>query len=265
MASLIPEQRHQALLAELRTHGVLSVRELASQLGVSHMTIRRDITFLENAGKVTAVKGGVKLPGDPGLSVPLDLAGRTALELPRKRAISSEALGLIEDGMAIFLDAGTTMQELARKLITRRNLTVISNDLTVCSELGAHPEVHVIAVGGSIDPRTAATEGHLASETMRKLSVDLAFISTPGWSVSRGLSSPTEGKRDLKLTVMRVAESSILLADSTKYGQSALVKVTDLSEMDAIITDDGLRPEVRNRVRETGVELEVATTSDFEK
>lgn len=116
-------------------------------------------------------------------------------------------------------------------------------------------------VGGSIDPITASSEGHLASDTMRRLSVDLAFLSSPGWSVDRGLTSPTEGKRDLKRTVMDVAESSFLLADSTKYGQSALIHVCALGELDGIISDDGLRAEVRDRVR-AGVGLEDAEMID---
>lgn len=256
--SLIPAQRHILLLTALRTEGPLSIRVLAERLGVSHMTVRRDVTELAEAGEVTQIRGGVRLAGDTASSVPLDLPGRLDLERPRKERIAEAAAERVEDGMCVFLDAGTTVQALAPLLTGRRELTVVTTDLAVASALLGADSVTTVLAGGTIDPMVRATEGHIAATVAGMYNYDCAFLSSPGWSLSRGLTSPTEGKRELKRAAMEVATRSILLSDSSKYGNLSALTVCALDQLDEIICDDGLRAEVRERIRETAVELVVA-------
>lgn len=261
---LIPAQRHILLLNALRTEGPLAIRVLSERLGVSHMTVRRDVAELAEAGQVTQIRGGVRLVDDAGTAVPLDLPGRQALERPRKRAIADVAAAKVEDGMCVFLDAGTTMQTLAPLLMERRALTVVTTDLDVATALLGAEDVTTVIAGGTVDPTVRATEGHVASTVAGMFNYDCAFISSPGWSVSRGLTSPTEGKRELKRAVMRVATRTVLLSDSSKFGSFSALTVCELDELDEIICDDGLRPEARERIREVAVDLVVAATSDDE-
>ncbi|MGP5412081.1 DeoR/GlpR family DNA-binding transcription regulator [Brachybacterium paraconglomeratum] len=258
--SLIPAQRHILLLSALRTEGPLSIRVLAERLGVSHMTVRRDVAELAEAGEVTQIRGGVRLTEGPGSAVPLDLTGRLDLERPRKERIAEVAAERVEDGMCVFLDAGTTMQTLAPLLAGRRDLTVVTTDLAVASALLSADGITSVLAGGTIDPTVRATEGHIAATVAGMHNYDCAFLSSPGWSLSRGLTSPTEGKRELKRAVMQVATRSVLLSDSSKYGNLSALTVCPLEKLDEIICDDGLRTEVRERIRETAVELVVTST-----
>lgn len=255
--SLIPAQRHIRLLTALRTEGPLSIRVLAERLGVSQMTVRRDAAELAERGEVTQIRGGVRLAEDAGATVPLDLPGRLDLERPRKEGIAEIAAERVEDGMCVFLDAGTTMQTLAPLLAGKRDLTVVTTDLAVASALLGAEGVTTVIAGGTIDPMVRATEGHIAATVAGMYNYDCAFLSSPGWSLSRGVTSPTEGKRELKRAVMQVAAHAILLSDSSKYGNLSALTVCALDELDEIICDDGLRSEVRERIRETAVELVV--------
>ena len=133
---LIPEQRHQRVLQLLRRDGVLSTRALTDHLGVSHMTVRRDIATLEASGQVVSVQGGVRLAGTAGQVPPQERRQRAVLELPRKRAIAAAAAELVTDGMVVYLDAGTTCESVVAYLAGRRDLTVVTNDfyaVTACS------------------------------------------------------------------------------------------------------------------------------------
>ncbi|MFF1882253.1 DeoR/GlpR family DNA-binding transcription regulator [Pseudarthrobacter sp. NPDC058196] len=125
---LIPEQRRQEILRLLRREGVLSIRSLTNYMNVSHMTVRRDVTALEGSGQVLSVQGGVRLAERTGHASPKKLESRAQPELPLKQAIAQLAARHIEDGMVVFLDAGTTCLSVAPHLGARKNLTVVTNN-----------------------------------------------------------------------------------------------------------------------------------------
>lgn len=255
---LIPEQRQQKITSALQQRGALSIRTLSQQLNVSQMTVRRDIAALEESGQVVSIKGGVKLSEGISTPVPLDRASRLALELHRKEAIAREAADRVTDGMTIFLDAGTTLQALVPYLEPRQNLTVMTNDLFVATTLFNYPHIRTIQTGGAIDPEIGACQGHLAARSVEIFNFDIAFISSSGWSLNRGLTAPAEEKRLLKRKVMEVSTTSTLLADTTKYGVISMVTVCPLDEIDAIITDWGLDSQTIEHIHELGVNLTVA-------
>ncbi|HJE12267.1 MAG TPA: DeoR/GlpR family DNA-binding transcription regulator [Corynebacterium glutamicum] len=257
-APLIPEQRQQKITSALQQSGALSIRDLSQQLQVSHMTIRRDIAALEESGQVVSIKGGVKLAEGISTPVPLDRASRLALELPRKNAIAQAAAEKVHDGMTIFIDAGTTLQALVPFLELRQGLTVMTNDLFVATTLFNYPHIHTVQTGGTVDPEIGACQGHLAARSVEVFNFDLAFISSSGWSLNRGITAPAEEKRVVKRKVMEVSTTSILLADTTKYGVISMVSICPLSEIDGIITDWGLEEQTIKRIRDLGVDLTIA-------
>lgn len=258
-APLIPEQRQQRLVQRLRREGVLSIHELTHFLGVSHMTVRRDIAALEQAGLVTSVRNGVRLADTVNREPPNERRQRATLELPRKQAIARLAADLVADGMTVFLDAGSTCQAMVPFLAERTGLTVVTNDFLTVGALLDHPRVRGIHTGGHVDVASASSSGLLAAATLAELNLDLCFLSSGAWSIQRGLTSPGEDKVALKLAALRSATTSALVADSTKYGTVQMYRVVPLDRLDLIVTDDGISSDTREAVEELGVTLHLAT------
>ena len=257
-APLIPEQRHQKLLQLLRQDGVLSTRNLTAYLGVSHMTVRRDIATLEASGQVVSVPGGVRIAKSAGQVPPPERQVRAALELPRKRAIAALAAEAVTDGMVIYLDAGTTCQSVVPFLAGHRDLTVVTNDFYVVVSLFEHPEIEVIHTGGVVDKPSASSSGRLAANTLSSINLDIFFMSTGAWGLSRGVSAPSLDKVALKRAAMEVASSCTRLADSTKYGTFSKYQVTTIEQLDTIISDSELPADTQRRIEELGVEMRAA-------
>lgn len=258
---LIPEQRHQEILRLLRSTGVLSIRHIVDLLGVSHMTVRRDIAALESSGQVVSVQGGVRLADWTGTEPPRERRSRAILELPRKRAIAELAAGLVGDDTTLFLDAGTTCEAMVPFLATRRGLTVVTNDFFVVTTLLEYPEIASIHTGGVVDTSSGSSTGSIAAATLSGISLDLAFLSTGTWDLAHGVTTPETDKVVLKRSAMEAARS-ILVADSTKFGTYERFKVAPLDAFDIIVSDTGLPAEGRDAVEGTGVDLRLATPSE---
>ncbi|WP_026537168.1 DeoR/GlpR family DNA-binding transcription regulator [Arthrobacter sp. 9MFCol3.1] len=255
---LIPEQRHQEILRLLRREGVLSIRSLTDYMSVSHMTVRRDITALEDLGQVVSVQGGVRLAEWTGQAPPREREFRAQLELPRKQAIAELAARFVEDDMVVFLDAGTTCQSVVPYLSERKNLTVVTNDFYVVTSLFAHPHIEAIHTGGAVDPSSASSSGRIAAEAIKGINIDLFFLSTGTWNMSRGVTTPSMDKVEMKLAALEASTSCFLLADSTKFGTVSRFRVAPIDKLDAVITDEQLPQEMQESIRELGVTVHVA-------
>ncbi len=252
---LIPEQRQRRILELLAAHGVVSIHALTDDLGVSAMTVRRDIASLETAGQVHPVTGGVRLATRHVAQPPNERRQRETLGAPQKRVIAEEAARLVEDGMTVFLDAGTTCEAIVPHLAKHAGLTVLTNDPHSGLALMAFPQLSVILAGGELDPVTAAMGGHLAAATVSAVNFDVAFVSTGAWSVERGVMAPALDNVEVKNAAMKAACSSVLVADSSKYGAVARFRVAPLEDFAVIVTDDALAPADVRDVSGTGVDL----------
>lgn len=250
-AHLIPEQRRELIVKHLRREQVLSFPQLASLLDVSHMTIRRDVAALEEEGRVLSVPGGAKIASR--LIVEPSHAEKALVDAGEKSAMAAAAAALVADGMTIYLDAGTTMLAMVPYLAARRDLTVVTNDLTIVRELIDHPSIELISIGGRVDLANQSTVGRLAAEMIRQLGVDIAFISTSSWDLKRGLTTPVESKVDVKQAAMSISSENVLVAGSSKYGSFAKYKVVDLGRFDLIVTDAGLSQNVTSGIQALGV------------
>lgn len=250
-AHLIPEQRRELIVKHLRREQVLSFPQLASLLDVSHMTIRRDVAALEEEGRALSVPGGAKIASR--LIVEPSHAEKALVDAGEKSAMAAAAAALVADGMTIYLDAGTTMLAMVPYLAARRDLTVVTNDLTIVRELIDHPSIELISIGGRVDLANQSTVGRLAAEMIRQLGVDIAFISTSSWDLKRGLTTPVESKVDVKQAAMAISSENVLVAGSSKYGSFAKYKVVDLGRFDLIVTDAGLSQNVTSGIQALGV------------
>jgi DeoR/GlpR family transcriptional regulator of sugar metabolism len=254
--NLIPDQRREKLMRLLRRDTVLSVAQLTELLGVSHMTVRRDIAVLEREGRAYSVPGGVR-HASPMHEEPT-FATKAGTERAEKAAIAQRAESLLHDDMTIYLDAGTTTGALTPAIRERSGMTVITNDCVIVDDVTGSTNVDVIHVGGRLDHTNRSTVGRLAARTLRQLNTDLAFISTSSWDLSRGVTTPAEAKVEVKLAALEGASESVLLATSTKFGTFGMYDVVPLRRFDRIITDDGLQAAAADGIRDLGVELDLA-------
>ncbi|MEU5371030.1 DeoR/GlpR family DNA-binding transcription regulator [Streptomyces sp. NPDC005951] len=256
-APLIPDQRRELLIELLRGHSVLSVHQLTEMLGVSHMTVRRDIAALEAQGRAVSVTGGVRIAGRQLHHEP-SRVDKSMMDQPAKLAITREAGELLQDHTTVYLDAGTTCQGLVPHLARLKGMTVVTNDFTTADALMGNPDIEVIHTGGRAEHANRSAVGRLAALTLRQLALDLAFVSTSSWDARRGVTTPSAPKVEVKQAAMESASRSVLLAGSTKYDTFGMYRVAALTAFDTVITDDALPPADREALLAGGVELRVA-------
>lgn len=251
---MIPSKRRDYLIELLVEKPVLSIHELTSLLGVSHMTVRRDIQHLEQQGRVLAVSGGVRLAAnfrhEPGWNE------KFASHREEKKAIARRAAAMIHDGLSIYLDAGTTTYEIARLLTEHQNLSVVTNNFRISSLLANYPHIELFHAGGRVSHENYSTIGPSVVKFLRHINVDIAFLSSSSWHLERGVTTPNEAKVLIKQKLLSIGLKRVLVADSSKYGRFGMFLACDLRDFDLIITDAGLQPSDRRKIVESGLEIE---------
>jgi len=255
-APMIPDQRREQMLRQLRKHQVLSVHQLMEMFDCSHMTVRRDIALLEQSGRAYSVTGGVRIASQVH-SEPSHQS-KAVVELPQKQAMAKIAASLLHHEMTIYLDAGTSTLELVPYICALEGMTVVTNDFGVVNALADATHVEVIHTGGLLDHPNRSCVGALAAATLRQLATDVAFMSTSSWDLQRGTTTPSPLKVEVKQAAMQAASRNVLLTTSSKYGTFGMYKIATLEQFDAIITDDGLAQAAADSIRAQGVELMLA-------
>lgn len=255
-APLIPDQRREAMLRQLRRDKVLSVHQLMESFGCSHMTIRRDIAALEEAGLVYPVPGGVRIASHLHSEPSHEL--KAEVEQPQKQAIARRAAQALQAGMSIYLDAGTTTLSIVPHVASLAGMTVVTNDFAIVHALSGATHVNVIHTGGQLDHANLSSVGPLAAATLSHMVLDVAFISASSWDLRRGVTTPSAPKIDVKRAAIEAASRAVLVSGSAKYGTVGLYRVAALDTFDLIVTDDGLAPRAAAAIRQSGVELALA-------
>ncbi|MDQ1168773.1 DeoR/GlpR family transcriptional regulator of sugar metabolism [Microbacterium proteolyticum] len=157
--------------------------------------------------------------------------------------------------MTVYLDAGTTAHAMRPFLEHVTDLTVVTNDLATVQAFIDHPRADLICVGGRVDRTNLSTIGRLTRLSLAELSLDLAFISSSSWDLGHGVTTPVEAKIEAKRAAVEVAERSILIADSSKYGRFAKYRALRLDELATIITDATLPDSDAEALSSAGVEV----------
>ncbi|WED24041.1 DeoR/GlpR family DNA-binding transcription regulator [Vibrio sp. JC009] len=252
---MIPVERHRSILALLREQEVISISELTKRLQVSHMTIRRDISKLEAEGRVLSVTGGVQLSESLQNEESHD---SKALQNPsEKESLSLLALKQIKDSKVIYLDAGTTILEIAKRIVNLNDLTVITNDFVIANYLISNSQCSIYHTGGKVDRANKSSVGNRAAQAIHEFNIDLAFVSTSSWN-QRGISTPVEDKVVVKKAICDVSKACCLISDSSKYGKVAPFHAIDLERFDVIITDNNLSQHALEGLTQRGIDVLIA-------
>lgn len=233
-----PNSRMEQILDFLSATGFGSVSQLAASLNVSEMTIRRDLDKLETEGKIRRTHGGAIT--EKRTQIELNFRSRQLRQSDQKDIIAKLAVDLIQPGQSIFMDAGTTILAMAKKLKMDqkpKNLRIITNSLAIQSEFMNEPLIEVITTGGKILPHTLSLVGPLAQENIASMRFDWAFLGTGGIDLQRGLTHSTMEEIPIKQAAADSAIKVVVLADHTKFGYNALSLFMPNDKVDVIVTD----------------------------
>lgn len=256
MSGYLSEERHQIILETLEARGSITVNEMVERFGVSEMTIRRDLDALERKGLLRRVHGGAVL--DRGRSYEPPFVARAIENLAAKQQIAKAAVAMIENGDSIILDVGTTTLEIARQLMDKQNLTVITPCLQIASLLAENSNIRLIVTGGIVRPIELSMVGHLAERALRDFYVDKLFLGAAGVDLDAGLTEYNLEDTLVKQVMIKNAKRVILVADASKFGRIAFTAIAPLSIVNTLITDENLDLEWISRLRKLEIEVIVA-------
>ncbi|MBN8822669.1 DeoR/GlpR family DNA-binding transcription regulator [Spirosoma sp.] len=254
---MLPNQRRDKILELLKEDGSAKVVDLARIFKVTEVTIRQDLEKLEKDGLVIKEHGGAYLKNVEDQVRTFSLGNQENID--KKEAIANKCLEFIESGDSIILDSGSTTTEIAKKLRGYKNLTVITNALNIALILGAEPGIEVIMTGGEFKPPTLSLTGQKAADFFKGINVQKLFLATAGISLKSGLTYPSISDLVVKKAMIDAADTTYLVADSTKIGKSAFASLGALSLIDYIITDAGIEEKHKQVFHDNEIELIIAT------
>ncbi len=261
--NLLPNERQRIIFEIVLQSNTITIKELAEQLDVSGMTIRRDLALLEKEGKVVAVHGGVVTQSMTPFE--LSFAQREMLYADEKRRIGYAAAQLVSSNDVIALDGSTTTLHVARNLRDHQGLKAFTNGIKTAMELAHRSGISIVLTGGELY-QTTSLVGPFARTSIERLRVNKLFFSVTGISEEMELSGPSELDAEIKEAMIKVADQVILVADSSKFGRNSYVKVALISDVDIIVSDENLSEGYIRMLEDRGVRTIIArkTENSFE-
>jgi DeoR/GlpR family transcriptional regulator of sugar metabolism len=242
---MLAQQRQAAILDEVRRTGGVRVSDLVRKLGVSDMTIRRDLEALADRGLVEKVHGGATAVPETSTDEP-GFEAKSHRQQREKDAIAEHCAGMVRPGTAIGLSAGTTTWSLARHLCDVPGITVVTNSIPVADTLyrGGRSDQTVILTGGLRTPSDALV-GPFAVSAIRSLHLDLVFMGVHGMDARSGFTTPNIMEADTDRALVSAGRSLVVLADHSKWEMVGISSIAALGDADVLVTDDGLAEDAR--------------------
>ncbi|MFF4209521.1 DeoR/GlpR family DNA-binding transcription regulator [Streptomyces sp. NPDC001796] len=266
--NLLAEQRRALILDELRRRGGVRVNELTRKLGVSDMTVRRDLDALARQGVLEKVHGGAVPVVEASTHEP-GFEAKSGLELTAKEDIARAAAELVTPGTAIALSGGTTTYALAQHLLDVPDLTVVTNSVRVADVFhaaqrtsGQRQGAATVVLTGGVRTPSDSLVGPVADRAIASLHFDVLFLGVHGISLEAGLSTPNLAEAETNRQLVQSARRVVVVADHTKWGTVGLSSFAALEEVDTLVTDAGLPTDARMEISEHLRRLVVAGESE---
>jgi DeoR/GlpR family transcriptional regulator of sugar metabolism len=232
---MLSAERKLKIAEIVSKNGGIKTSDLSSMFNVSEMTVLRDLAVLEEQGILKRVYGGALVVKDK--SHEISSIVREKIHSYEKNIIAEKAIGLVEEGDCIFLDGSTTTLSVAKKLLYKKDITVITNSLDIMIEIRKNPHIKLVGLGGELQSITMNFLGPSTEMSLRNLYSDKAFISPAGISLKSGITVENPMQGLIKKIMIENSAQGILLADSSKFGRVTLNKVCSFDEIKTIITD----------------------------
>lgn len=246
-------ERRVLILEKLDSKGQVAVISLSQELGVSEVTIRNDLTRLEQKNMLIRARGGAIKVDRVGID--FTLSDKKKQHFEEKLRIGKAAATLIESGDTIILDSGTTTMEIAKNLSNLESLTVITNALNIANKLAEHEKVNIIVPGGFLRKNSLSLIGTTAEESFKNFFCDKLFIAVDGLDTTHGLSTPNVEEAHLNRVMISISKQVIVVTDSSKFHKRSFAFIAPLSAVDVVITDAGIPPEDHKKLETAGIKV----------
>jgi DeoR/GlpR family transcriptional regulator of sugar metabolism len=255
---MLARQRQSMIVDRVREDGAVRVADLVRELGVSDMTVRRDLELLHERGLLEKVHGGATAVVGTALFEP-GFALKASLQQHEKDAIARAAASLVEPGMAIAVSAGTTTYALAQQLVEVPQLTVVTNSIRVADVLqfSGRADQTIILTGGERTPSEALV-GPFAVTALRTVHVDLVFMGVHGMDPHTGFTCPNLLEAETDRALIEAGRRLVVVADHTKWGVIGISSLARLDQADVLITDSGLSSEAQEQLEQETRRLVIA-------
>ncbi len=257
MPSLKATERHNRIIDQLNATGRTDVTELSEALGVSTVTIRADLLYLERSQVLRRIRGGAISVRPSRYERPVDI--NASLRSKEKNAIAELAATMIRDGETIIMDTGSTIAALANVFPkTLTDIAVVTNSLVVANELADHPGATIIVTGGTLRPKLNSLISPFGDLVLKEINADIAFMSCAGVDAEKGFTNSNWQEAEIKKSMIRSASRVIFLADHSKLRHVATARIARLGDADLLITDSNASAETLKDLRAAGIEVVVA-------
>ncbi|MFJ7243448.1 DeoR/GlpR family DNA-binding transcription regulator [Kitasatospora sp. NPDC098652] len=249
---MLKADRVVRILSHVTEAGSADVHALSELLEVSASTIRRDLQGLHDRGLLHRTRGGASTGA---VTLERSLRQRSEHRQEEKRRIGLAAAELVPEGAVVGLTGGTTTVELARALADRTGITVVTNAVNIAAELIVRPAIRLVVIGGLARSASYELVGPAADRMLSHYHLDLSFIGVDGLTAQEGCTTHDEMEAEADRALLRRSGRSVVLADSTKIGRVTFASICPLSEVHALVTDDGLDTDRAGAVSGCGLEI----------
>jgi len=243
--------RHELILGRLSTDQRIGVAETAEELGVSMETIRRDLKLLEERGQLRRIHGGA-IP--PAAQQDRPLQERSGIAAIEKAQLAALVLPMLQTGMSIFLDTGTTTLAIARELVAAPPLVVFTNSLDIALLIGRSPQHSVQVTGGSLRNNDNALVGYDTLAVARKYTFDLSLLGIAAID-EEGFMDFADEEAELRRVLVRQSRQTAIVADHGKFGRRARIRTLHFRDVQSLVTDRAPPPAFADAIQAAGVEI----------
>jgi DeoR/GlpR family transcriptional regulator of sugar metabolism len=258
MANLLKEERQQLILEAVKDNRQATVAELTRRFGVSQVTIRRDLREMAARGMLRRAHGGAVLATLAPPESPVVKRMERAENC--KVCIGRAAAALVSDGDSVFIGSGSTATQVARHLGDRTGLTVVTNALTIATELASAGGVTVVVTGGMMRPEELSLVGHITEQSLREVRVDKVILGMPAISLEAGMTNDYLPEVMTDRAIIEMAPELIVVADHTKFGKVASAFVAPVERVTTLVTNSETDPKTLKRLRDMGIGVIIADT-----
>ncbi len=249
-------KRRKYILDHIVKDGFVKVSELAESLGVTQTTIRKDLNYLEAQGVLQRAHGSAIPPSQQIMDI--NLSAKKLINYEAKQKIAEKAASFIKSDDSILIASGSTITLFAEALKPKGRLNVVSISVNISAHLGDIPGITVMQVGGILYGNTLSVLGAEASSTIENLFCSKVFFGIDGLDLDYGITCGTGEEASITQKMIQSAQTSIVLADSSKLGKRGFARICELGDIDILITDSGMPMETRQRIENMGVQLIIA-------
>lgn len=251
--NLLIGERHQLILEILSRDGRVLVSELSDSLGISPITIRKDLDHLEAQRLLQRTHGGA-LPSNGSTLVDPSVKEKEQHQTEEKRRIAAAAVALVKEGQCILLDSGTTVMAIARALRKFSNLTIVTNAANIAAEL-SDTGFEIILTGGTLRKNSLSLVGPLAEDVLKQIRADILFLGVDGFDPKVGVTTPNVLESRVNRAMVNASRKVVAVCDSTKFGRSSMALIVPPTAIHTVITDNQALGAHVKTLRSAGIEV----------